>query len=384
MFLQYASESFKLFELLTYGDKIAHSGEILFATIVAALLLLGYRDLHGLKIPDELSAAGAMLFGMALGGTFELLEFALDWFGNANLQKSNADTITDLLTNNLGAIFGTLGAVWLYRHRTRQPERVKLGHLARWLTSPLARLFHRHGRAVGIAVALLFGLAIVAGWLVDREPIPPPPPAIGGPATWSFGPDGAPAVPIQPISGDWFFESRGVCRVNPEHPPPGSEKIGLLALNPGASYGGAGGFSLSTRMMAERPPLGAGSAMDVGLAFGVRGPDDFYLAHINATHDVIALDRYIHGRRRDVREKLLRTRGDEWHELRLDLSGSRATLYADGRLLLDQDGLSEPVGGLALWARNTTAGCFQQTSVQPRPAAALVPSPASSTLKISI
>jgi hypothetical protein len=44
--------------------------------------------LYGLEIPDELSAAGAMLFAMTLGGSFELLEFALDWFGNTNLQKS--------------------------------------------------------------------------------------------------------------------------------------------------------------------------------------------------------------------------------------------------------------------------------------------------------
>src|SRR5215208_3008573 len=33
LFLQYASESFKIFELLTYWDKIAHPGEILFASI---------------------------------------------------------------------------------------------------------------------------------------------------------------------------------------------------------------------------------------------------------------------------------------------------------------------------------------------------------------
>jgi hypothetical protein len=48
VFLQYASESFKVFELLTYWDKIAHPGEILFASIVATMLLLGYRDQRGL------------------------------------------------------------------------------------------------------------------------------------------------------------------------------------------------------------------------------------------------------------------------------------------------------------------------------------------------
>lgn len=67
MFLQFASESFKHFKLLTYWDKIAHPAEIFLATVVATLLLLGYRELRRLDIPDGLRAAGAMLFGMTLG-----------------------------------------------------------------------------------------------------------------------------------------------------------------------------------------------------------------------------------------------------------------------------------------------------------------------------
>ena len=58
-----------------------------FSVAIVTFLFLGYRHLHQLKLPDGLSAAGAMLFGMTLGASWELLEFALDWFGNANLQK---------------------------------------------------------------------------------------------------------------------------------------------------------------------------------------------------------------------------------------------------------------------------------------------------------
>jgi hypothetical protein len=367
MFLQYGSESFKLFELLTYWDKIAHPAEILFATMVATFLLLGYRELHRLEIPDGLSAAGAMLFGMTLGSSFELIEFALDWFGNANLQKSNADTITDILTNDFGAIFGALAAFWLYRHRTDQHQRAEFGELAEWLTGRLARLFTRHGTLVGIVVALLFALIILAGWLVDRGPIPPPPSALGRAASWTFGPTQALDTSAQPLSGDWSFEARGVCRVNPDRPLPGSETMGLFELNPGASYGGENGFSAATQLLAERPPLGAGTAMDVGLAFGLRGPNDFYLARLSVIHDVLRLERYLHGRRRDVREVHLLSRGNEWHQLRLHQIGDQVSIYLDDRLRLQEAGLAEPNGGLALWARVTTAGCFSTAAVQPLP-----------------
>ena len=50
---------FKLFELLTYWDKVIHPAEIFLASGVATFLFLGYREIHELEIPDGLAAAGA-------------------------------------------------------------------------------------------------------------------------------------------------------------------------------------------------------------------------------------------------------------------------------------------------------------------------------------
>src|SRR3954451_18015151 len=235
MFLQFASESLKLFELFPYWDKIVHPAEIFLATGVATYLLLGYRNRDGLDIPVGLAAAGAMLFGMTLGASWELVEFALDWFGNANLQKSNADTMTDILTNDAGAIFGALLAFWWYSHRTSERQKEQYGAIADWLTGRLSRLFVDHGFLVGVVVAAAIGGLVFAGWLMDRAPVPPPPPVQGQPQSWDFsaGANGATAV----VRGDWLPGERGLCRVNPDNPPPGSEEVGVLALAPDTSYG---------------------------------------------------------------------------------------------------------------------------------------------------
>jgi hypothetical protein len=365
MVLQFGSESFKLFEIFTYWDKLVHPAEIFLAAGVATFLFLGYRELHRLGIPDGLAAAGAMLFGMTLGATWELVEFALDWFGNANLQKSNADTLTDILTNDVGAIFGTLAAFWLYRHKTAPHQRSEFGEIAEWMTDRLAQLLARHGFLVGVAVAILVTGIVAAGWLIDRQPIPPPPSATGQSGTWTFSPGSGTSGPFGVLLGEWGTDERGICRTNTERPPPGSEQMGLLMLGPGTSYGDGVSYLASTRLLAERPPLGSGTAMEVGIAFGVRGPDDFYLLSASMLHDVLILERYVHGRRRDLREERLRWRGDEWHTLGVEVRGDRALATADGRPIFEERGLAETNGGVGLWARVTTAGCFGEARVEP-------------------
>jgi hypothetical protein len=376
MFLQFGSESLKLFELFTYWDKIIHPTEIFLATGVATYLLLGYRKRHELDIPDGLAALGAMLFGMALGSSWELVEFALDWFGNANLQKSNADTLTDILTNDAGAIFGALLAFWWYRHRTSEQAKEQCGAIADWLTGRLSRLVTDHGFLVGVVVALAIGGLIFAGWLMDRAPVPPAPPGRGQPQGWSFptGAQGATAV----VRGDWQPDARGICRVNLDAPPPGSEQVGVLALAPDTTYGADNGFTLRARTYAERPPFGVGTAMAVGLVFGLRDVDDYYLLRLDSTHDTLALRHHLHGHDRDVREVRLRTRGDEWHDLGLQVQGDRVVAAVDGRQAFEVPGLTDVAGGIGLWARVSSAGCFEDARVdlQSTSAGAAVPNTA--------
>jgi hypothetical protein len=365
MFLQYSSESLKLFELLTYWDKIVHPAEIFLATGVATFLLLGYRECRQLDIPDGLAAFGAMLFGMALGASWELVEFAFDWFGNANLQKSNADTLTDILTNDAGAIFGALYAFWLWRHHTSKLARAECGQIAEWLTGRLSQLLVRHGFLVGILVFLAFGAIIFAGWYMDRQHVPGPPAGTGHAAEWRFAAAESRPGDAQVLLGEWQPSDQGLCRADSERPRPGSEKMGLVALEAGQSFGAAGGFRLDGQYFLQRPPLGAGTAMDAGLVFGLRDPDNFYLLSVSAIHDTVALQRYLHGHKRWVREEHYLTRGDEAHALAVEVRGDRVAAIVDGTTLFDESGIVDTEGGIGLWARVSSRACFGEARVTP-------------------
>src|SRR5205823_5455400 len=158
---------------------------------------------------------------------------------------------------------------------------------------------------------------------------------------------------------DWVPDDRGICRVNLEHPKPGSEKMGLLELGPGTVYGLDGQpYSVQARYFEERPPVSQGTEMDAGIAFGVRDAQDFDLLEQSALHDIVRLDRYIHGKRRDLREKLFRTHGDEWHTLRVDVTGSLVIGFVDGEQIFSVSDVPDTAGGIGLWARAAAATCF--------------------------
>jgi hypothetical protein len=159
-------------------------------------------------------------------------------------------------------------------------------------------------------------------------------------------------------------DDRGICRVNLEHPKPGSEQLGLLELAPDSAYGLNGQpYSVQVRYFEERPPISQGTEMDAGIAFGVRDDKDFDLLEQSALHDILRLDRYIHGKRRDLREKLFRTHGNEWHTLRVDVSSATVTASVDDQPIYTVAGVPDTPGGIGLWARAAAATCFSDAQV---------------------
>ncbi len=361
MALQFESESTKLFELLLYWDKLVHPTLIALTGMIGAWLLIGFRDAFRKRIPIHLVAAFGILLGISVGAFWEFVEFTIDWFSNADLQKSNADTITDIISNDIGAFVATLLGLWLYTHKFSQEDRENTGRVARWLAHGPRILLSHHGRVVGSAVALvLAGLVFLSQW-VDRDT-----PALasglsqGEARSWHFA-DSAPLTGTVVLSGDWVPDPRGACHENLENPKPGSEKMGLLQLAPGTVYAGA--FTIEARYFEQRPSITQGSEMDAGVAFGIRDANDFDLVEQNALHDILRLDRFVNGRRRVAREKLFRTHGNEWHTLRVAVAGASVSATVDGQTIYTVDNVPVTDGGIGLWARAAGDTCFSDVSV---------------------
>jgi hypothetical protein len=148
MALQFISESTKLFELFTYWDKVVHP------TLIA-----------------QLATLMTICTGIFAGVLWELVEFVLDWVRYSDLQKSNSDTMTDFLWNDVGAVIGALLAARWYCQWLRSNERAEISGLATWLIDGPSRVLERHGFLVTTIVAVLIVAAVAAVWFAGR-PVP--------------------------------------------------------------------------------------------------------------------------------------------------------------------------------------------------------------------
>jgi hypothetical protein len=230
-----------------------------------------------------------------------------------------------------------------------------------WLCAGPRRLLASYGGVFGaVAAASLLAITWSARAIDQGEPALAAGLQPGESVTWT-----GLASPAQALAGDWLRDPRGTCRENLDHPRPGSEQAGLLDIAPGSVYGQDGQtFSITAPLFEERPPVIDGTQMDGGIAFGIRDKDDYYVLEQSALHDVVRLDHFVHGRRRDVREATVRTHGDEWHTLQVRVAGDRVEAGIDGQPAFVVDGVSDAAGGVGLWARTAAATCFRPVQVQ--------------------
>jgi hypothetical protein len=160
-----------LYDRVVHWGKVVHGLEGFLVAITAGLLLLAWRDHERIDLSDQLAVLMTICVGMFVGVMWEIVEFVLDWVRYSDLQKSNSDTMTDLLWNDVGTVVGALLAARLYCHVLRANERSETGQVAVWLIDGPSRVLDRHGFVVSIIVALLVAAAVVALWFAGR-PVP--------------------------------------------------------------------------------------------------------------------------------------------------------------------------------------------------------------------
>ena len=169
--LPIASSVLGLYDRITHWGKLIHGLEGFFVAVTVGVLLLAWRDREHIDWSDQLATLMTICIGIFAGVMWELVEFVLDWARYADLQKSNSDTMTDLLWNDVGAVIGALLAVRVYCHMLRANDRADLGQTATWILHGPSRVLDRHGFLVSIIVALLVAAAVAALWFAGR-PVP--------------------------------------------------------------------------------------------------------------------------------------------------------------------------------------------------------------------
>lgn len=140
-------------------------------SLVIGLLVLGWRDRKAIDLGDQQATLLSILAGVQFGVLWKLVEFVLDWVWNTDLQKSNSETVVDLLWNDVGAVVGAVLSARLYCHVAKASQREKLGAVATWLVSGPSRGLDRHGVLVTIVLATIASMTVAGLWLAGR-PVP--------------------------------------------------------------------------------------------------------------------------------------------------------------------------------------------------------------------
>jgi hypothetical protein len=170
------SAALGLFDRVTHWGKLVHGLEGFGFAVLVGLLLLGWRDHEQIDLTDQLASVTTMFAGILFGVAWEVLEFILDWVRYSDLQKSNSDTMSDLLFNDVGAVLGALLATHLYCTLISRRQQQEIGAAGAFLVGGPSRVLDRHGFLIALVVVVLAALGVAAIWFSGR-----PAPGLGIP-----------------------------------------------------------------------------------------------------------------------------------------------------------------------------------------------------------
>jgi hypothetical protein len=165
------SSALGLYDTVQHWGKLVHAVDGLCAAFTFGLLFIGWRAQARVDLTDELAALVTMFSGVLFGVLWEIVEFLRDWVAYSDLQKSNNDTMTDFLCNDVAVVVAALLAMRVYCHVLSPAERQRLGATAEWLVDGPSRLLDRHGLALTAITLGLIAASVLSLWLAGR-PVP--------------------------------------------------------------------------------------------------------------------------------------------------------------------------------------------------------------------
>lgn len=160
-----------LYDSVEHWGKLVHAVDGFCAAFLFGLLLLAWRNATRVDLADELAGLMTVFFGLLFGVLWEIVEFVRDWVAYSDLQKSNMDTMTDFLCNDVATVIAMLIALRVFFHHIGAADRHELGRVAEWLVDGPSRVLNRHGMALTvIAIGVIAG-TLASLWFAGR-PVP--------------------------------------------------------------------------------------------------------------------------------------------------------------------------------------------------------------------
>jgi hypothetical protein len=126
-------------------------------------------------------------------------------------------------------------------------------------------------------------------------------------------------------------------------------------------------LTLTVRLFAVRPPTGVKNAIHDGAGIVVRLKDqnNYYLMRANPHEKLVRLYRVEKGKRTTLGGKELDIQLEQWHELKLLVSGHTFTLYFDGENLFHlMDRTFEEAGSYGLWSKPNNVTYFDDLTAE--------------------
>ena len=96
-----------------------------------------------------------------------------------------------------------------------------------------------------------------------------------------------------------------------------------------------------------------------GLVFRLKDPNNYYVVRANALEDNYRLYHVVNSRRREFAGANFKVTSGEWHELRVEVVGSRITCYYDGSKKIEaHDDTFKAAGKVGLWTKADSVTYF--------------------------
>ena len=165
------SSALGIYDHVLHWGKVVHAIDGACAAFIFALLLLAWRERNRIDLTDELAALVTIFAGILFGVLWEIVEFVRDWVAYSDLQKSNSDTMTDFLCNDVAAVIATLIALRVFCHVVSSGDHERLGSLAEWLVDGPSQVLNRHGFALTAIALGLIVATVLSLWFAGR-PVP--------------------------------------------------------------------------------------------------------------------------------------------------------------------------------------------------------------------